>query len=109
MTPDLKEIVKWINIDMGINTEHDTGDKHITTLINALVEERTKVMELRFFADHPVKIEESNRTPLLHLHCGPCSAANKPDPRHKWTDNQWRTQALRELGLEGVWSMKESL
>jgi len=76
---------------------------NIVALLDALVKPRVQVLKLRFYADHPVRIDDSTRDPLLHLYCGPCSAANKPDARHKWTDRQWRIEALRELGLEGVW------
>jgi len=106
MKLDLKKIAEKINRDRVLGVI-STRDVDTAALLDALVEERAKTMTLQFYADHPVRIDESNRDPLLHLYCGPCSAGNKPDPRHKWTDRQWRTHAITELGLEGVWPVKE--
>jgi len=64
-------------------------------MLTIILKLQARVMRLGFYADHPQRLDEHNR-----LYCGPCAAANKPDPRHTWTDEQWMDAAQAELSRE---------
>jgi len=89
---DLRNIAKKTASNLSFSAVHNVtvfqADKDIAFLLNAVVEERAKRLEVEFYQfDY--------------------RDSDKSDERYKWTDNDWHTQALRELDLEGVWPGKE--
>ena len=66
----------------------------VAFLINGWVEERQRRIRMEWQITHDcAKHSEWADNPSF-LHCA--------QPQHTWTDNDWHTQALRELDLMGV-------
>ena len=68
------------------------ANKDIAFLINGWVEERAKRREAEWLRFHSVTQRSVYERGKL--------IAN---PHYNWTDENWHTQALRELGLDKVW------
>jgi len=110
---DLREIGEWVNIDMGVDTEHNICDKHITTLLGALVEERARFNYVMAVID---KKELPDPDKYWHKLDRSFMSYNEDiiiDVKECWTrlkeeyKNDYRAYALRELNLKDVWPGKK--
>ena len=90
MTTKLREIAfRYVNNPVGKQVQTD-----IAYLLKTVVEERQRRIRMEWQITHDcAKHSEWADNPSF-LHCA--------QAQHTWTDNNWRTEALRELDLVGV-------